>query len=165
MQFDTSAYTMAPLPKMRVKIQTVLDHWRCCPMVTARDLHPMLGMLTYMATLVPRGRLHLRQSSGGRRVPGDGGLVRPDPSYFNQSPSGGSVGLSCSVAGVSLSALETELTLFTDASSHGWGAQLGSRSLQRTWSHQQGYSAYQSVKRWRQCFWQLPVSCPNSSLG
>ena len=35
MQFDTCAYTVAPLPKMRVKIQTVLDHWRCCPMVTA----------------------------------------------------------------------------------------------------------------------------------
>ena len=27
--------------------------------------------------------------------------------------------------------------LFTDASSHGWGAQVGSRSLQGTWSHQQ----------------------------
>ena len=31
-------------------------------------------------------------------VPGDGGLVRPDPSSFDHSPSGGLVGLSCSVA-------------------------------------------------------------------
>ena len=101
-QFDTCTYTVAPLPKMRVKVQTVLHHWRCCPMVTARDLHRMLGMLTYMATLVPRGWLRLRPiqwwASRGL-VPGDGGLVRPDPSSFHHSPSGGLVGLSCSVAG------------------------------------------------------------------
>ena len=32
-----------PLPKMRVKVQTILDHWRCCPMFTAQDLHRMLS--------------------------------------------------------------------------------------------------------------------------
>ena len=58
MQFDMCANTVAPLPKMRVKVKTGLDHWRSCPMVAAWDLHRMLGMLIYMATLVTTGRLH-----------------------------------------------------------------------------------------------------------
>ena len=60
MQFNTCAYTVAPLPKMRVKIQNTLDHWRSHPLISARDLHRLLGMLTFMATLVPRGQLRLR---------------------------------------------------------------------------------------------------------
>ena len=60
MQFNTCAYTVAPLPKMRVKIQNTLDHWRSHPLKSARNLHRLLGMLTFMATLVPRGRLRLR---------------------------------------------------------------------------------------------------------
>ena len=60
MQFNTCAYTVAPVPKMRVKIQNTLDHWRSHPLISARDLHRLLGMLTFMATLVPRDRLRLR---------------------------------------------------------------------------------------------------------
>ena len=60
MQFNTCAYTVAPLPKMRVKIQNTLDHWRSHLPISARDLHRLLGMLTFMATLVPKGRLRLR---------------------------------------------------------------------------------------------------------
>ena len=37
----------------------------------------------------------------------------------------------------SLATKETEVTLFTDASSSGWGAQLGSRSTQGQWSASQ----------------------------
>ena len=65
-------------------------------------------------------------------VPEDGVLVRQDFSDPDHSPSGGLV-----LQGVSLSALETEIPLFTDASSHGWRAQLGSCTLQATWSPQQ----------------------------
>ena len=140
MQFNTCVYTVAPLPKMRVKIQNTLDHWRSHPLISARDLHRLLGMLTFMATLVPRGRLRLRpiqwwasevwcQETGSWSD-----RISVTPTILHQVAWWASPVV---LQGVSLSALETEITLFTDASSHGWGAQLGSRTLQGTWSPQQ----------------------------
>ena len=140
MQFNTCAYTVAPLPRMRVKIQNTLDHWRSYPLISARDLHRLLGMLTFMATLVPRGRLRLRpiqwwaseiwcQETGCWSD-----RISVTPTILHQVAWWASPAV---LQGVSLSALETEITLFTDASSHGWGAQLGSRTLQGTWSPQQ----------------------------
>ena len=140
MQFNTCAYTVAPLPKMRVKIQNTLDHWRSHPLISARDLHRLLGMLTFMATLMPRGRLRLRpiqwwasevwcQETGSWSD-----RISVTPTILHQVAWWASPAV---LQGVSLSALETEITLFTDASSHGWGAQLGSRTLQGTWSPQQ----------------------------
>ena len=140
MQFNTCAYTVAPLPKIRFKIQNTLDHWRSHPLISARDLHRLLGMLTFMATLVPRGRLRLRpiqwwasevwcQETGSWSD-----RISATPTILHQVAWWASPAV---LQGVSLSALETEITLFTDASSHGWGAQLGSRTLQGTWSPQQ----------------------------
>ena len=122
MQFSMSTYTVTPLPKMGSKSRT---HWKSHPRVTARDLHKILGILTFMSTLVPRGQLCLHaQSSDGHQRPG----VR------RQGP--GQTGFSVTLTilheaawwsspavlqGVSLSALEAEITLFTDASSHRWG--------------------------------------------
>ena len=60
MQFNPRRFTVAPLPKMRVKVQSVLQHWMANPNITARDLHRLLGMLVFMASLVRRGRLRLR---------------------------------------------------------------------------------------------------------
>ena len=60
MQFSMCTYIMASLPQLGVKIQNTLDHWRSHPRVTARDLHRLLGILTFMATLVPRGQPCLR---------------------------------------------------------------------------------------------------------
>ena len=60
MQFNTRRFTAAPLPKMRVKVQSVHQHWMANPNITARDLHRLLGMLVFMASLVRRGRLRLR---------------------------------------------------------------------------------------------------------
>ena len=59
MQFNMCTYTVAPLPKMGVKIENMLDHWRSQACVTARDFHNLLSMLTFMSTLVPRGQLCL----------------------------------------------------------------------------------------------------------
>ena len=97
MQFNTCAYTVAPLPKMRVKIQNTLDHWRSHPLISARDLHRLLGMLTFMATLVPRGRLRLRPILWWASEVWC--QVRQDFSDSDHSPSGGLVGLSCGAAG------------------------------------------------------------------
>ena len=60
MQFNTRQFTVAPLPKMRLKVQSVHQHWMTDPNITARNLHRLLGMLVFMASLVQRGRLHLR---------------------------------------------------------------------------------------------------------
>ena len=60
MQFNTRPFTVAPLPKMHVKVQSVHQHWMANPNITARDLHRLLGMLVFMASLVRRGRLRLR---------------------------------------------------------------------------------------------------------
>ena len=45
MQFSMSTYTVTPLPKMGSKSRT---HWKSHPRVTARDLHKILGILTFI---------------------------------------------------------------------------------------------------------------------
>ena len=60
MQFNTRRFTLAPLPKMRLKVQSVHQHWMANQNITARDLHRLLGMLVFMASLVRWGRLRLR---------------------------------------------------------------------------------------------------------
>ena len=60
MQFNTRQFTVVALPKMRLKVQSVHQHWMTNPVITARDLHRLLGILVFMATLVPQGRLRLR---------------------------------------------------------------------------------------------------------
>ena len=140
MQFNTRRFTVAPLPKMRVKVQSVHQHWMANPNITARDLHRLLGMLVFMASLVRRGRLRLRpvqwwaatawcQRTGnwsdGIQVPQ---WVLSEVAWWS-SPA--------VLQGLPLATKETEVTLFTDASSSGWGAQLGSRSRQGQWSASQ----------------------------
>ena len=61
LQFSMCAYIMAPLPRMQVKIQNTLDNWRSNPSITARNVHGILGLLTFMATLVPWGQMHLHR--------------------------------------------------------------------------------------------------------
>ena len=57
MHFNTRQFTVAvaPLPKMYLKIQ----HWMSNPIITARDLRRLLGMVVFMATLVCHGRLRV----------------------------------------------------------------------------------------------------------
>ena len=71
-------------------------------------------------------------------VPEDRELDRPDHSSSVGAVRGGLVGISSSpTLGLPLATKETEMTLFTDASSSGWGAQLGSCSTQGQWSASQ----------------------------
>ena len=70
-------------------------------------------------------------------VPEDRELVRPDSSSTVGSVRNGMVVISSSPARSTLVTKETEVTLFTDPSSWGWGAQLGSRSTQGQWSASQ----------------------------
>ena len=140
MQFNTRRFTVAPLPKIRLKVQSVHQHWIANPNISARDLHRLLSMLVFMASLVRRGWLRLRpvqwwaatawcQRTGNWsnriQVPQ---WVLPEVAWWS-SPA--------VLQGLPLVTKETEVTLFTDASSSGWGAQLGSRSTQGQWSASQ----------------------------
>ena len=86
---------------MRRKVQSVHQHWITDLNITARDLHRLLGMLVFMASLVRRRRLRLCPVPVvGRHsmVPEDRELVRPDPSSSVGSVRGGLVGISSSPA-------------------------------------------------------------------
>ena len=55
MQFNTRRFTVAPLPKMHLKVQFISTGW---PIRTSQ--HRLLDVLVFMASLVRRGRLRLR---------------------------------------------------------------------------------------------------------
>ena len=137
MHFRTVPHTVAPLPKMRIKVQGILDHWRIAQDVSARDVHHMLGVLNYMAGLVPRGRLRFRPIQWWAMEAWDQvrGLwsdrINVPASIIHQIAWWASPAVN---QGLSLLSREAELTLFTDASLQGWGAQLGQRSLQGQWT-------------------------------
>ena len=140
MQFNTRSFTVAPLPKMRIKVQSVLQHWMANPNITARDLHRLLGMLVFMASLVRRGRLRLRPvqwwaaTAWCQRTGNWSDRIQVPQWVLSEVAWWSSPAV---LQGLPLAARETEVTLFTDASSSGWGAQLGSHSTQGQWSASQ----------------------------
>ena len=140
MQFNTRRFTVAPLPKMRIKVQSVLQHWMANPNITARDLHRLLGMLVFMASLVRRGRLRLRPvqwwaaTAWCQRTGNWSDRIQVPQWVLSEVAWWSSPAV---LQHLPLAARETEVTLFTDASSSGWGAQLGSHSTQGQWSASQ----------------------------
>ena len=140
MQFNTRRFTVAPLPKMRVKVQSVHQHWMANPNITARDLHRLLGMLVFMASLVRRGRLRLRPvqwwaaTAWCQRTGNWSDRIQVPQWVLSEVAWWSSPAV---LQGLPLVTKETEVTLFTDASSSGWGAQLGSHSTQGQWSASQ----------------------------
>ena len=98
MQFNTRQFTVTPQPKMRLKVQSVHQPWMTNSNITARDLHRLLGMLVFMASLVRRGRLRLGLVGRHSMVPEDRELVRSDHSSSVVSVRGGLVGISSSPA-------------------------------------------------------------------
>ena len=122
---------------MCLKIQSVHQHWMSNPVITARDLHWLLGMVVFMATLVHHGRLRLRpiqwwvDTAWWQRT-GNWTDKITIPQWVLQE-----VACWASPAvlqGLPLAIQETEVTLCTDASNSGSGAQLGSRLIQGQWS-------------------------------
>ena len=140
MQFNTRRFTVAPLPKMRVKVQSVHQHWMANPNITARDLHRLLGMLVFMASLVWRGRRRLgpvqwwATTAWCQRTGNWSDRIQVPQWVLSEVAWWSSPAV---LQGLPLTTKETEVTLFTDASSSGWGAQLGSRSTQGQWSASQ----------------------------
>ena len=107
------------------------------PNITARDLHRLLGMLVFMASLV---RLRLRPvqwwaaTAWCQRTGNWSDRIQVPQWVLSEVAWWSSPAV---LQGLPLVAKETEVTLFTDASSSGWGAQLGSRSTQGQWSASQ----------------------------
>ena len=140
MQFNTRQFTVAPLPKMRLKVQSVHQHWMTNPVITAHDLHRLLGMVVFMAALVPRGRLSLRPvqwwaaTAWWQRTGNWSDRITVPQWVLSEVAWWASPAV---LQGLPLATRETEVTLFTDASSSGWGAQLGSHSTQGLWSASQ----------------------------
>ena len=102
MQFNTRQFTVVPLPKMRLEVQTVHQHWMTNPTITARDLHRLLGILVFMASLVQRGRLRLHPvqwsaTTYGAREPGAGPTGSQFLSGYCQRWPGGHLQQSCKV--------------------------------------------------------------------
>ena len=119
MQFNTRRFTVAPLPKMRVKVQSVHQHWMANPNITARDLHILLGMLVFMALLVRRGRLRLRPvqwwaaTAWCQRTGNWSDRIQVPQWVLSEVAWWSSPAV---LQGLPLAARETEVTLFTDAS-------------------------------------------------
>ena len=140
MQFNTRRFTVGPLPKMRLKVQSVHQHWMTKQNITARDLHKLLGMLMFMASLVRRGQLHLRPvqlwaaTAWCRGTVNWSDRIQVPQWVLSEVASWSSPAV---LQGLPLVTKETEVTLFTDASSSGWGAQFGSCWTQGQWSASQ----------------------------
>ena len=140
MPFNTRRFTVAPLTKMRLKVQSVHQHWMANPNITARDLHRLLSMLVFMASLVRRGRLRLRPvqwwatTAWCQRTGNWSDRIQVPQWVLSEVAWWSSPAV---LQGLPLVTKETEVTLSTDASSSGWGAQLGSCSTQGQWSASQ----------------------------
>ena len=108
--------------------------------VTYKQATSLLGSLNWMANWIPLGHLHLRPiqqyfkrigllkyGSPPKQV--DQTLVNKllhpwkDHNFLSQ--------------GVNMRRFRAEYTLYTDASTHGWGAHLGDHQVQGTWNHQE----------------------------
>ena len=138
MQFNTRQFTVAPLLKMRLKVQSVHQHWMTNPNITARDLHRLLGVLVFMASLVQRGRLCLRPvqwwaATAWCQRTGSWTDRITVPQWVLSE-----VAWWASPAVLQGLSLTTKRRKWLSSWMHlGWGAQLGSRSTQGQWSASQ----------------------------
>ena len=138
MQFNTRRFTVAPLPKMRVKVQSVHQHWMANPNITARDLHRLLGILVFMASLVRWGRLRLHPvqrwaATAWCQRRGTGPTGFKFHSGFCQRWHGGHPQQSCKIYPSPPG--RWKLLSSQMRSVRGWGAQLGSHSTQDSGQH------------------------------
>ena len=123
MQFNTRQFTVAPLPDMRLKVQSVHQHWMTNPNITTRDLHRLLGVLVFMASLVQWGRLRLRlvqwwaATAWCQRTGTWTDRITVPQWVLSEVAWWASPAV---LQGLPLAGKETEVTLFTDASISGW---------------------------------------------
>ena len=138
MTIDSRSMSVRPGAKRLKHLADLLAQLRCLHSASARQLTALLGMMESLSTLVPLGRLHKRplqrglarqwsasrQSWDAQVVLGDWFLEATarwlDPIWLQ--------------SGVPLVPPTPQVQLFTDASSHGWGAHVADRSAAGVWS-------------------------------
>ena len=123
MQFSMCTYTVTPLPKMGIKIQNTLHHWKSHTLASPPGIStdfwacwPLWSPQCQEVSFASAQSNDGHQRPGVRRQgPGQTGFqwLRP----FSQVAGWTSPAV---LHGVSPSALQTEITLFTDASRHRW---------------------------------------------
>ena len=102
------------------KVQSVHQHWMTNPNIMARDLHRLLSMLVFMASLVRRGRLRLRPvqwwaaTAWCQRTGNWSDRIQVPQWVLSEVAWWSSPAV---LQGLPLVTKETEVTLFTDASS------------------------------------------------
>ena len=136
--FDLVQARAWPAPHRRQAFLSVVQAFRADPQPSAHQWQILLGHLTSLQQLVPRGRLYMRPlqyclQRQWRQV--------SDPPTLRVTPDAEALG--CLQwwtsppnldAGISLLPLPTPLRLFTDASMQGWGAHLHDHRAQGLWS-------------------------------
>ena len=109
---------------MRTKVQSIISHWQLADTMSALNVHRTLGKILYMAPLVPEDVSGSGSSNGGpakrgtrQQKIGLKTITVPDWVIHHlawwASPAVSQR--------VSLKIQDTDFTVFTDASTHGWG--------------------------------------------
>ena len=131
---------------MWTKVQAILDHWRFVTAVSALDIHRILDTIQYMASLVPWGQLHFWPikwwSIGAWDQTSEAQHIHVPDWVIHQLAWWASPAV---CQGLSLRVRDTDVTLFTDASLHEWGVQLGDHSISGRWSPAQQEN---HIKNW-----------------
>ena len=141
MRFVTSSHSVRvhPSDDLRARLSLRLDRLARNPELTARELTSLFGLLQYLAPLVPQGRMRLRpiqwtfkrlwsQNTGSwrDRLVLSRSILRDLQWWISVE----------AFSGVPTVKPEASLTLFTDASTTGWGAIVKNHSASGAWNAQ-----------------------------
>ena len=137
LHFDTIRGTVAPHIKFLTRVRILASALRRHPTWTARMLHSLVGILQFMAPLVHRGRMHLRevqrwikdrwsqaQGSWSDMIQTDA-VLHQSVVWWTQEDI---------FKGVPLQNPPVSVTLCTDSSTKGWGAHMGEHTASGVWS-------------------------------
>ena len=142
MHFRTWNFTMASLPKMQIKVRAIINHWRSA---------------TTVSILMVQNAGHYSEYDS---VSAQRAVAFPAPSVVDSYHMGPNFRgwaqciyvqnwvihqlawwVSLAVCqGLLLMGRDTDMTLYTDVSLHGWGATLGDHSISGKWSSAQEYN-------------------------
>lgn len=136
MAFDTASGTVAPAAKHIAKMHRIFRRASQLPVWSARRVHALMSYLQFLAPITVRGRLHLRplqrwfrqrwhQRTGRWSDP-----IQIDQDFVHHLSWWAEPGR---FQGVPLVPPVPNLTLCTDASTHGWGAHLEEETASGVW--------------------------------
>ncbi|KAL8583503.1 hypothetical protein ACOMHN_056313 [Nucella lapillus] len=137
MSFDTVRWLVFPTPHRLSRLQELLVQLKASPQASARKLASLLGLMESLAPLVPLGRLHKRQFQCQFRerwsqTSESWDLLISLGPWLHSSVTHW-LSQSWLSRGVPITLPPAEEDLFTDASTVGWGAHVGSLTAAGQW--------------------------------